>query len=153
MKAVRRTAPMPKTPTQARKPARVAPRKSTPAPDVYRADCPTRDVLNHLTSRWSMLIVVLLLDGTHRFSELARRIGGVSEKMLAQSLQVLEADGFVVRTVHPTIPPKVEYSLSALGREVAPRVQALASWVEANVATVLRIRSERAAQAHTTAKR
>ena len=112
--------------------------------DLYKADCPTRTVLNHVTSRWGSLILVMLLERTHRFSELARRIGGVSEKMLAQSLQVLESDGFVLRTVHPTIPPKVEYSLTKLGREVSPHIQALASWVEDNVSTIMTIREKRA---------
>ena len=110
--------------------------------DLYQADCPTRGVLNHVTSRWGSLVLVMLLERTHRFSELARRIGGVSEKMLAQSLQALEADGFVLRTVYPTVPPKVEYSLTALGRQLAPRVQALTSWVEENVSTVLTIREK-----------
>ena len=65
--------------------------------DLYNADCPSRSVLDHVTSRWGSLVLILLLKGTHRFSELARGIGGVSEKMLAQSLQALEADGFVLR--------------------------------------------------------
>ncbi len=88
---------------------------------------------------------MVLLERTHRFSELARRIGGVSEKMLAQSLQALERDGLVLRTVYPTVPPKVEYSLTKLGLEGATRMQALTSWVEANVATVLAVRERSAA--------
>ena len=71
------------------------------------------------------------------FSELARRIGGVSERMLAHSLQALEGDGFVLRVVYPTKPPKVEYSLIPLGRELAAHAQALTQWVETNVARVL----------------
>ena len=82
------------------------------------------------------------MERTHRFNELGRRIGGVSEKMLAQSLQALEADGFVLRTVYPTVPPKVEYSLTQSGRDVATRVRALTSWVEENVASVLHFREE-----------
>ena len=85
--------------------------------------------------------MVLLLQRTFRFSELARFIGGVSEKMLAQSLQRLEADGFVQRTVYPTIPPKVDYRLTELGREVAIHVQALTSWVEQHVDVVLEARA------------
>src|ERR1700761_2393709 len=107
------------------------------AADVCNGDCPSRSVLDHVTSRWSTLILVLLLEHTHRFSELARRIGGVSERMLAHSLRALESDGFVLRDVHPTKPPKVEYSLSPLGREVAQHVRSLTSWVEANVERVL----------------
>ena len=107
-------------------------------------DCPTRSVLDHVFSRWGSLILVLLLERTHRFSELARAIGGVSEKMLAQSLQALEADGFVLRTVYPTVPPKVEYSLTRSGREIATRVETLTSWIERNVGAVLAVREERA---------
>lgn len=113
--------------------------------NLYKADCPTRSILDDMTSRWGALILVVLLERTHRFSELARRIGGVSEKMLAQSLQALERDGLVLRTVYPTVPPKVEYSLTKLGLEGATRMQALTSWVEANVATVLAVREKSAA--------
>jgi len=111
--------------------------------DVFEVQCPARSVLDHVTSRWGSLILVVLLEKTHRFNELARRIGGVSEKMLAQSLQALEADGFVLRTVYPTVPPKVEYSLTAMGREAGARVQALTSWVENNVSQVLAFRNQR----------
>ena len=83
------------------------------------------------------MILVLLLEKARHFSELARRIGGVSERMLAHSLQALEGDGFVLRVVYPTKPPKVEYSLTPLGRELAAHVQALTQWVETNVARVL----------------
>ena len=79
----------------------------------------------------------MLLEKTHRFSELARRLGGVSERMLAHSLHALEGDGFVLRVVYPTKPPKVEYSLTPLGRELAAHVQALTQWVEKNVSRVL----------------
>ena len=105
--------------------------------DLYAADCPSREVLDHIATRWSSLILVMLLEKTHRFSELARRIGGVSERMLAHSLHALEADGFVLRVVFPTKPPKVEYSLTPLGCELAVHVQPLTQWVEANVARVL----------------
>ena len=106
------------------------------------ADCPTRAVLDHVTSRWGSLVVVLLLESSYRFSELAYRIGGVSEKMLAQTLRVLEEDGFVLRTVHATKPPKVEYSLTPFGRELAERMQALTSYVEANVGRVMAHRAK-----------
>ncbi len=105
--------------------------------DLYAADCPSRGILDHIATRWSSLILVMLLEKTHRFSELARRIGGVSERMLAHSLQALEADGFVLRVVYPTKPPKVEYSLTPLGLELAAHVQALTQWVEDNVSRVL----------------
>ncbi|MDE1176688.1 MAG: helix-turn-helix domain-containing protein [Edaphobacter sp.] len=114
--------------------------------DVYQGTCPTRTVLDHITARWSMLILRLLLDRKRRFSELRRLIGGVSEKMLAQSLRALEEDGFVERTVFPTKPPSVEYSLTPLGSEMAPHVYALTAWVENNLATVLAHREGRKAQ-------
>ena len=109
--------------------------------NLYVADCPSRSVLDHITTRWSTLILVMLLEGTHRFSELARRIGGVSERMLAYSLHALEADGFILRQVYPTKPPKVEYSLTPLGAELAIHVQTLTRWVEDNVSRVLEYRS------------
>ena len=110
------------------------------AGNLYAVDCPSRIVLDHIATRWSSLILVMLLERTHRFSELAQRIGGVSERMLAHSLQALERDGFVLRVVHPTKPPKVEYSLTPLGRELAGHVQALTQWVEKNVSRVLDFR-------------
>ncbi len=114
--------------------------------NLYAADCPSRGVLDHVTSRWGSLILILLLEGTHRFSELRRTIGGVSEKMLAQSLQQLEGDGFLTRTVFPTIPPKVEYSLTPLGREAATHIKSLTDWVERNVGKVVKLRERRAAR-------
>lgn len=111
------------------------------AGNVYEGSCPTRTVLDHITARWSMLIIVLLRERTRRFSELARMIGGVSEKMLAQSLRILEDDGFVQRTVYPTKPPSVEYSLTPLGTELAPHVHTLTSWVEKNLPSVLAVRA------------
>ncbi len=110
--------------------------------NVYDENCPSRIVLNHLMSRWGCLVLLVLLNGTQRFSELARGIGGVSEKMLAQTLQTLEADGFVVRTVYPTIPPKVEYSLTRLGREAGIHIKNLTDWVEDHVPEVLGSRSQ-----------
>lgn len=106
--------------------------------------CPSRTVLDHVTSRWGMLVILALLEGTHRFSVLVRRVAGVSEKMLAQTLQALEADGFVLRTVYPTVPPKVEYSLTASGRAVGERVKGLTDWVEENLPMVMRAREEKA---------
>lgn len=109
--------------------------------DLYEGNCPTRTVLDHITARWSMLLIVLLLERPRRFSELTRMIGGVSEKMLSQSLRALANDGFVERTVFPTKPPSVEYSLTPLGRQMAPHVNALTHWVESNLPAVLAARS------------
>jgi len=106
------------------------------------ADCPSRTVLDHVTSRWGSLVLLLLMDGTQRFSELARGIGGVSEKMLAQTLRALEADGLLLRNVIPAIPPKVEYSLTRTGREVALHIKSLTDWIEENTPEILAIRSK-----------
>lgn len=103
-----------------------------PRADLYAERCPSREVFDHITSTWGSLILVLLIEKTYRFSELRKTIGGISEKMLAQTLQTLEGDGFVIRKVYPVMPPKVEYSLSPMGQEVAARVEALTGWVESN---------------------
>lgn len=105
--------------------------------DVFSEKCPSREVLTHATSRWGALILVCLLTGTHRFSELRRKINGISEKMLAQTLQALERDGFVERISYPVIPPHVEYKLSPLGHELAKIVLELVNWVEANLLEIL----------------
>lgn len=98
--------------------------------NVLAAECPSRQVLSHLTSRWGTLVMLVLLTGTHRFSALRRRIGGVSERMLAQTLQQLESDGFIHRQVYDVVPPHVEYSLTPLGREAGAHLAALTGWIE-----------------------
>ena len=110
--------------------------------NLFAEACPSREVLKHVTSRWGVLLLVALIAGTHRFSDLRRKIGGVSEKMLAQTLQWLEADGFVLRVSYPVVPPHVEYSLTPLGKEVALRVRDLADWVEVKLPEILRARPE-----------
>ncbi|SDK39719.1 DNA-binding transcriptional regulator, HxlR family [Nonomuraea maritima] len=101
-----------------------------PPPNVHRTDCPSRGVLEHVTSRWAVLVLAALRERPYRFSELRRHVEGVSEKMLAQTLQTLERDGFVHRDAKPVIPPRVDYSLTPLGAEVAEQVYALTRWVE-----------------------
>lgn len=108
--------------------------------DLFAQPCPSRDVLKHVCSRWGVLILIALQDGTHRFSELRRRMGGVSEKMLAQTLKALVEDGFIERVSHPVVPPYVEYSLTPMGEEVSAHVQQLADWIEDNLARVLQAR-------------
>jgi len=110
--------------------------------DLFAAACPSREVLKHVTSRWGVLILIALQSGTHRFSELRRKMGGVSEKMLAQTLQWLEADGFVIRHSYPVVPPHVEYTLTPLGAEVAEKVEALADWIEINLPKVMASRQQ-----------
>ncbi|MET7703898.1 MULTISPECIES: winged helix-turn-helix transcriptional regulator [unclassified Streptomyces] len=102
--------------------------------------CPHRLVLEHVTSRWGVLVLIELLDHPYRFSELRRAIGRVSEKMLAQTLQTLERDGLVHRDAKPVIPPRVDYSLTDLGREAAEQVRALAEWTERRMGNVTEAR-------------
>lgn len=111
--------------------------------DVYAPNCPSRAILEHVTSRWGVLILLALLEDTHRFSELRRKVAGVSEKMLAQTLRTLESDGFVHREVFPEIPPRVEYTLTPLGREVAAHVRTLGAWIESNLGRILAAREHR----------
>ena len=113
-----------------------------PKANLYSADCPTRIILDDVMSRWGSLVLLLLLEQSYRFSELAYLIGGVSEKMLAQTLRRLEMDGFVRREVHATKPPKVEYSLTPLGCELGEHVQALLSFVQKNANRVLKNREK-----------
>jgi DNA-binding HxlR family transcriptional regulator len=122
-------------------------RKGRPSPrlrgQLYEPNCPSRGVLDHVTSRWGVLaLVALRTDGTQRFSALRRKVGGVSEKMLSQTLRALEADGFLLREVFPEIPPRVEYSLTPLGAEVAERIEGLLVWVEENLGRVLAAREK-----------
>lgn len=98
--------------------------------DVFAPDCPSRVILKHVTSSWGVLSLIALRSGTLRFSELRRKVNGVSERMLAQTLQQLEGDGLVSRRSYPVVPPHVEYSLTDLGQEAAQHVETLADWIE-----------------------
>lgn len=110
--------------------------------DVLSPSCPAREILQHVTSRWGVLVLVALQGGTLRFSELRRKVGVVSERMLAQTLQVLERDGFVERRAYPVVPPHVDYRLTPLGREVGLHVQALADWIGGHLPEILAARSQ-----------
>lgn len=105
--------------------------------DVYAPECPSRALLDHVTTRWGVLVLVLLLERPHRFSELAATVVGVSDKMLSQTLKQLVADGFVLRLVADEQPVRVSYELTEAGREVATRLAELVEWLEANVGAVL----------------
>lgn len=110
--------------------------------DVLSPSCPAREILQHVTSRWGVLVLVALQGGTLRFSELRRKVGVVSERMLAQTLQVLERDGFVERRAYPVVPPHVDYRLTPLGREVGLHVQALADWIGGHLPEILAARAQ-----------
>lgn len=106
--------------------------------DVLAADCPSRAIIRHLTSRWGLLVMLALGAGTRRFAELRTDVNGISERMLSQTLKQLEGDGFVIRTSHPVVPPHVDYQLTDIGREALVRLRDLASWVEGNLDRILR---------------
>jgi len=92
-----------------------------------------------------VLVLVALMEGTHRFSDLRRKIGGVSEKMLAQTLQQLEKDGFIDRVSYPVVPPHVEYSLTPLGVEIGSQVDSLIDWIETNLSKIMKAQQKRSA--------
>lgn len=110
--------------------------------NVMAANCPSRQVLQHVTSRWGTLVLIALQGGTQRFGGLRRKIDGISERMLAQTLQVLERDGLVARHARDVVPPHVEYALTPLGDGVSQRVAVLARWIEANLPEILQHRSQ-----------
>lgn len=111
--------------------------------ELSTVDCPSRDVLKHVSSLWGVLCLISLREGTLRFSELRRKASGVSEKMLAQTLKRLEEDGFVLREAQQIIPPHVEYSLTPLGDEIAVHVATLADWIEVNLHRVMDVRRQK----------
>lgn len=104
---------------------------------VFPAACSSRVLLDHVTSKWGVLVLVSLAEGPQRWSELRRRAQGISEKMLAQTLKTLEADGLVHREQYPVMPPRVDYSLTPLGEELAEVMIPLLSWVGRNADTIL----------------
>ncbi|WP_432321532.1 winged helix-turn-helix transcriptional regulator [Yersinia enterocolitica] len=113
--------------------------------ELLNANCPSREILKRITSRWGVLVLIALSNETLRFSALRRKIGGVSEKMLAQTLQNLEEDGFIERIAYPVVPPHVEYKLTSLGKEAQEQVEGLALWLEENLHRIMEKRQQRAA--------
>ncbi len=108
--------------------------------NVFAKACPSRGTLEHVTGRWGALTLGALYEGSLRFNELRRRVDGVSEKMLSQTLHALERDGLVLREAQPTNPPRVDYELTPLGREVAERLLSLIRYLEGSMDAVLRAR-------------
>ncbi len=109
--------------------------------DVYAKNCPSRQVLDRIGDTWSVLVVTMLADGPRRYTELARKIEGVSPKMLTQTLRGLERDGLISRTVHPVVPPRVDYALSDLGGSLLGLVSALERWAEEHIDEVVEARA------------
>lgn len=107
------------------------------ADGVFPAGCPSRTVLDHITSKWGVLILLALSEGEQRWSELRRRAEGISEKMLAQTLKTLERDGLVLRKAQPVIPPRVDYSLTERGYELSGLLVPLVTWAYNNADDIL----------------
>lgn len=104
----------------------------TSTPVGLSEDCPTREVLDRVGDKWSVLIIVLLGQRTHRFSELNRSIEGISQRMLTLTVRALERDGLVNRTVYASVPPRVDYELTELGRSLLDPLNALTAWANAH---------------------
>lgn len=109
---------------------------------AWADQCPVRDVLDRVSDRWSILVIQHLQPGTMRFTELRRAIPDISQRMLAQTLRRLEQDGYVGRKVYPTIPPRVDYSLSSLGHSLMERLEPLVAWAADNHEAIRGARSE-----------
>jgi DNA-binding HxlR family transcriptional regulator len=104
---------------------------------VLPAACPSRVVLDHVTSKWGVLVLVALSERTLRWGELRRLVEGISEKMLASTLRTLEADGLVLREATPSIPPRVDYSLTPLGRDLTEHLLPLMEWITRHADTIV----------------
>jgi DNA-binding HxlR family transcriptional regulator len=104
---------------------------------VLSAACPSRAVLDHISSKWGVLVLVALAERGQRWGELRRTVEGISEKMLASTLRTLEQDGLVLREAQPTIPPRVDYSLTPLGQELATVLLPLVGWVARNASRIV----------------
>jgi DNA-binding HxlR family transcriptional regulator len=109
-------------------------------PNVYLRGCASRTVLDVIANKWTNLVVCALRDGPMRFGQLRRHLEGITQKMLTQTLRTLERDGLVTRTLYPTIPPRVDYELTDLGREVAGLFDGLIVWAEQHVAEIIAAR-------------
>ena len=109
-------------------------RQKSASASVMDAQCPSRLVLDRIADKWTALIIQVLGNGTLRYAQLQRTIGGISQKMLTQTLRSLERDGLVQRKVHPVVPPKVEYSLTRLGRTLIEPLHGLCRWSEKHLA-------------------
>jgi DNA-binding HxlR family transcriptional regulator len=110
--------------------------------EVFHSNCPARQVLDHITSRWGIWVLLALREKELRFFELRERIEGISEKMLSQTLRTLVRDGLVWREVEPSVPPKVTYGLNEVGRGTADRLVGMFEWIKDNAAAVCESQNE-----------
>jgi DNA-binding HxlR family transcriptional regulator len=109
--------------------------------DAYLASCPARQLLDRISDKWVTLVLTALADGPQRYSDLARRIAGVSQKMLTQTLRSLERDGLVQRTVTPSVPVRVDYELTPLGGSLMPLIASIKEWAETHMDEVAAART------------
>jgi len=112
-------------------------------PCVLKEGCPSRAVLSRVGDKWAALIICSLVEKRLRYNELQRRVEGITQKMLTQTLRALEEDGLIARKVYPVIPPMVEYSLTPLGRTLAAPLKAVCAWAERNLPKIEAHRRER----------
>jgi len=110
--------------------------ETKPPWDVFDSHCPTRQVLDRIADKWTVLIIRRLSSGTLRFAQLRRAVDGISQKVLTSTLRGLERDGIVTRRIYASVPPKVEYSLTGLGRSLCSLVEGICGWAEANIEQV-----------------
>jgi DNA-binding HxlR family transcriptional regulator len=115
-------------------------RKTTPKGDVLNKACPSREVLAIIADKWTVLIIHALSEKTLRHNELARTLGDISQKVLTQGLRKLERNGIIVRTIYPVVPPKVEYTLSPIGRSLVSTLDSISRWAEQHFPEVLTAR-------------
>ena len=109
--------------------------------DVFNSRCPSRQVLDRLADKWTVLVVGRLAHGTMRFSQLRRSVDGISQKVLTNTLRALERDGMVTRRIYASVPPRVEYTLTDLGRSLCGLVEGVCAWAEANIEHVQEARA------------
>ena len=110
--------------------------RNRPEPEVFTLNCPTQQVLDIIGNKWSVIIIYCLAYQTRRYKQLERKIEGISQKVLTQTLRKLEKNGLVARKVYPTVPPQVEYSLTPLGETLVEPLSLLAEWSECNLAKI-----------------
>jgi len=109
--------------------------------DVFNSRCPTRQVLDRIADKWTVLVIWKLSNGTMRFAQLRRSIDGISQKVLTNTLRGLERDGIVIRRIYASVPPRVEYTLTDLGRSLCGLVEGICGWAETNIQQVLKART------------
>ncbi|WP_110208570.1 winged helix-turn-helix transcriptional regulator [Nocardioides daejeonensis] len=120
---------------------------ASPAWDPYVRDCPTRDLLDRIGDRWTVLVIGTLAEGPRRFGDIAKAVDGVSQKMLTQTLRSLERDGLVTRTVFPQVPPRVDYELTPLGHSLRTPLHTLEVWATTHMEQVVEARRSYASAA------